>query len=267
MKLLLMGAGYVGMALLDYLQSQSHEIFITTTSQERIESLKPYGEVVFLHPTDDNSLKELIDSCDAMVVLVAPKDSQSYEETYLTTAKKISSACKDRQKPFYLLYTSSTSVCQGSQSEWVNEQTPLNPQSENAKILLATEQVYLHCNAIACILRLGGIYGPNRELIDRARRFSGKEMPGTGNEPTNNIHLDDILAAIAFCLDHSLKGIYHLVEDDHPTRKELYSNLCQLINLPSPVWNSSSSQTTKSYKVSNHKIKEEGFAFTKANSL
>lgn len=108
MKLIVMGAGYVGMALLDYLHSQSHEIFITTTSEERVESLKPYGQVVFLHPTEDNGLKNLIDSCDGIVVLVAPKNSKSYAETYLTTAKKISSACQDRQKPFYLLYTSST---------------------------------------------------------------------------------------------------------------------------------------------------------------
>jgi len=91
-------------------------------------------------------------------------------------------------------------------------------------------------------------------------------MPGAGNEPTNNIHLDDIVAAIAFCLDHSLKGIYHLVDDDHPIRKELYSSLCQLINLPSPVWNLDPSETTKGYKVSNQKIKEEGFRFKKANS-
>lgn len=263
MKLIVMGAGYVGMALLSYLQSQPYEISITTTRADRVDDLSSYGQhVLVLHPFEDKDLKELIDSCDGMVILAAPKNSQTYEETYLNTAKRISLALRDRKTPFYLLYTSSTSVCEGLHNEWVTETTALCPQTENAKILLEAEKYYLNCGASACILRLGGIYGPKRELIDRARRFSGKEMPGSGDEPTNHIHLEDIVAAIAFCLDRSLTGLYHLVNDDHTPRKELYSSLCQSIDIPCPIWNPGLSQcTNKSYKVSNQKIKDTGFIF------
>lgn len=260
-----MGAGYVGMALLNYLQNQSHEIFITTTQENRVEDLKQYGQQVLVLPSSENKdLKKLIDSCDGMIILVAPKNSQNYEETYLHTAKTISSALRDRSTPFYLLYTSSTSVCEGLE-EWVTEEMVLHPKSENAKILLETERQYLNCGAVTCILRLGGIYGPERELIERAKRFSGKELAGTGNEPTNHIHLDDIVSAIGFCLDHALKGIYHLVNDDHRTRKELYSDLCQFIDLPGPIWNPNLPLERKGgYQVSNNKIKNAGFIFKHA---
>lgn len=260
MKLIVMGAGYVGMALLHYLQKQTHEIYITTTSQERVEYLKPFGkQVLVLHPNENNEdFKELIDACDGIIILIAPKNAQSYEETYLNTAKRLSSALKNRSNPFYILYTSSTSVCEGQTNEWVTEEMIPHPKSENAKILLETEQCYLNSGVPTCILRLGGIYGPGRELIDRARRFSGKEMSSTGDEPTNHIHLEDIVSGIAFCLDNSLTGIYHLVNDNHPTRRGLYSNLCEQIHLPPPIWNPSLSQHS-AYKVSNQKIKKAGF--------
>lgn len=260
MKLIVMGAGYVGMALLNYLQKLPHEVFITTTDQKRVDILKPFGkQVLVLHPNEDQEFKKLIDASDGIVILVAPKNSQNYEETYLNTAKRILAALKDRIKPFYIVYTSSTSVCEGVDTEWVTEESTLNPKSENAKILLETERCYLTCGMQACILRLGGIFGPGRELTDRARRFSGKEMTGTGDEPTNHIHLDDIVKGIAFCLDHSLTGLYHLVNDDHRTRKELYSSLCEQMQIPPPIWNPTLSQNQKNgYKVSNLKIKETG---------
>lgn len=258
MKLLVIGAGYVGEKLLKYLQTQKYKLVITTTRKERVDTLSCYGHSVLL-PREDKVLKELIDSCDGTIILVAPKSLQSYEEVYLQTAKRVFLALKDRQTPFYLLYTSSTSVCEGQKNEWVTEDMELYPKSENAKILLETECCYLSCNASTCILRLGGIYGPKRELLDRIKRFSGKTMLSTGEEPTNHIHLEDIIAAVLFCLDRSLKGIYHLVNDDHISRRELYSHLCQLAGIPCPIWGKDLPKS--SYKVCNQKIKSMGFTF------
>lgn len=253
-----MGAGYVGEALLKYLQTQKHKLVITTTRKERINALSCYGQVMLL-PKEDQVFKKLINSCDGMIILVAPKNLQSYDEVYLQTAKRVSLALQDRQSPFYLIYTSSTSVCEGKQDEWVTEDMELHPKSENAKILLEAEHCYLNCNASVCILRLGGIYGPKRELLDRAKRFSGQKMSSSGEEPTNHIHLEDIVAAIEFCLDQSLTGIYHLVNDDHLSRRELYSYFCQLASIPCPIW--SKDLLESSYKICNQKIKSMGFTF------
>lgn len=254
-----MGAGYVGMALLNFFQGGPHEIYITTTKESRAEELKSYGKGVFV--LDGNTdFRELIQGCDGMIVMVAPgRHLANYEETYLKTARRIKEALKERQKPFYLLYTGSTSVCE-LEKDWVTEETPLSPQSENAKILLETEQTFLSCAVNTCILRLGGIYGPNRELTQRARSLSGMVMSGTGDEATNHIHLEDILRGINFCLDHSLTGLYHLVNDDHPTRKELYTALCETMGIPPPIWKPDKIGK-KGYKISNQKIKAAGYVF------
>lgn len=262
MKLLLIGAGYVGMALLNVLKNQPHEIYITTTTSSRVEILKGYGkEVLDLNVICDESFAESINQCDGAIILVAPSNLKNYEETYLDTAKRVCFSLKDRKTPFYILYTSSSSVYEGLQSEWVTEEMDLNPDSINAKILLETEKYYLKSSDSICILRLAGIYGPKREWNDRARKFSGKEMSGNGDEPTNHIHLDDILAAIIFCLENQITGIYNLANDEHPTRKYLYSNLCNQMEIPLPVWNEVLSTTSAGYKVSNKKIKQAGFLF------
>ena len=85
-----------------------------------------------------------------------------------------------------------------------------------------------------CTLRLGGIFGPGRDLLERAKKLSGKTLPGTGNEPTNHIHLDDIVSAILFCLDKRLSGTFDLVNEEHRSRKQFYSSLSSLLKLPPP---------------------------------
>lgn len=260
MKLVVMGAGYVGHRLLETLKNSPFEVYVTTTHPEKVNPLSLLSSrVLLLDKESDQMLLEWINQCDGLVVMVAPNVYSSYEETYLNTAKNISSMLKSREtkKPFQLIYTSSTSVCEGL-TGWITEEMPLLPTSSNGKILLATEQCYLDCNASICILRLGGIYGPGRELIDRARRLSGKSIPGTGDEPTNNIHVEDIIRGILFSLDKNLTGVYHLVNDDHTSRKELYGRLCGSLHIPPPVWDG---KINKSYLISNQKIKESGFSF------
>jgi nucleoside-diphosphate-sugar epimerase len=266
MKLFVLGAGYVGKAVLSRFKDDGHLLYASTTHQENVDTLKFYTQHVFVvRGFEKEKLQEVIDRCDGLIILVAPKHHEKYEETYLSTAKTISAALAGRQKPFYLLYTSSISVYEGVANEWATEELIGRPQSKNGQILIEAEKIYFNCSnekVKTCILRLGGIYGPNRELVQRARDLSGKEMSGTGDEPTNHIHLEDIVSAIEFCLNHHLSGIYNLVNDDHPSRKRFYSSLCHSLGIPPPTWNSSlSGGRGRGYKVSNEKISNKGFTF------
>lgn len=264
MKLFVLGAGYVGKALLSSLKSSDYELYTSTTKEEKVEELKAYAHhVSVLKGKDKEKLKEILDKCDGVIILVAPKNGANYRETYFETAQHLSSLLEKRERPFYLLYTSSTSVYENIEGKEVTETTILHPQSENARVLVETEELYLNCsnkNITSCILRLGGIYGPQREIEKRAHHLSGKEMEGTGEESTNHIHLEDIVSAIQFCISHRLKGIYNLVNNDHPTREKLYSTLCDALGLPLPTWNPDF-PSVKKYVVSNEKIAHAGFRF------
>ena len=109
-------------------------------------------------------------------------------------------------------------------------------------------------NPQACIFRLSEIYGPGREI---ANRFKEKTVfPGSGENPTNMIHLDDIVGAILFAITHSLKGIYNLTDDDHMTRRELYTLFQNVTFDPTTTPRFGGNR-----KVSNEKIKKAGYVF------
>lgn len=254
MKGIVIGAGYVGRTCLPLWP----EMIATTTSEKKLEELTaftPHAEVV--KGSDHEKLKQLLDQCDFAIVSVAPKDRTKYSETYLETANTLAHILKERTRPFYLLYTSSTSVYGDHNGSRVDESSPCHPESENGKILVATEQCYLNIpNIDVCILRLGGINGPGRDLETRAEHFSGKTLTGR-DIPTNNSPLPLITQGIKWCIDHRLIGVFNLVESEHPTRGELYGSLLEKLNMPKPAW---VTPHAGGACVNNRKILETGFS-------
>lgn len=260
MKIFLMGAGYVGMMVLKSLSSQGHELYVSTTKPEKINSLTPFArEVILIDTSHEKRLQEVVNFCDVLIVLIAANTSATYRETYLNTALSLSAMLKERSHPFHLIYSSSTSVYENCTSKEVSEEMILQPSSEASQILYDTERVFLQFPG-TCVIRLGGIYGPGRELSVRAARMAGKAMSGNGAEITNHVHVEDILEAIQFCLNHRLTGIYNLVNEAHPSRKELYDPLCQAQGLSLPVWDLNT-ESLRNYLVLNAKIKQAGFVF------
>ena len=266
MNIFILGAGYVGRAFLSSAKSSSDHFIASTASVENISTLKSLAnEVCLLKSSQRGELKKILDRSDAMVILIAASGSQSYEEAYLETAKAVSFALKERTLPFYLLYTSSAFVYQGQKERYVTEEKQLAPTHPRALTLLEAESIYLSSaneQVKVCILRLGGIYGPGRDLLERASGFSNKELAGSWDEPTNHIHVEDIARAMQFCMKKRLEGVYNLVNDAHPTRKELYSKLCQQLGILPPSWNREKvSEHGSGCMVSNQKIKDRGFTF------
>jgi NAD dependent epimerase/dehydratase family enzyme len=76
------------------------------------------------------------------------------------------------------------------------------------------------------------------------------------------IHKLDCAAAIDYALRHHLEGVFNLSDNEHPTRKELYDSISQKFHLPKVQWDPKHTPLHSGNKrVSNHKIKAEGFAF------
>jgi nucleoside-diphosphate-sugar epimerase len=265
MRLLNLGTGYIGRAFIQQWPHKQDRLVASTTHPEKISNLKQITpEVELIKGNDLKTLNRIISECDGAVITVAPKNSMPYEETYLETAQTVSKALEGRDYPFYLLYTSSTSVYGEQGGKPVSEESPCFPESENGKILLETENCYLNAakgSVTVCILRLGGIFGPERGLPKRAARFSNQHLTGR-DIPTNHSSLDTIVNGITWCIERQICGIYNLVESEHPTRGELYNSLCESQGLPKPHWKA---PHRGGAIVLNEKIQEQGF--TKLNQL
>ena len=264
MNVAIIGCGYVGYKVAQYWQKKGDFVIsVTTTSSERVPALKSVSErVVVTHGNDLDNLKSVLHNQDVVLLSVGAKGGEVYEETYLKTAQTLVSLLQHIQSVKQLIYTGSYAVYGDRNGVWVDEETPLAPANSNAQILRKTEDVLLSAsseNLRVCIFRLGGIYGPGRELLKIFSRYSATTRPG-GEDITNWIHLDDIVGAIEFARQRRLQGIYNLVDDAHLTSRDLLDSLFEKHNLPKVIWDTSI-KSTRPYNalVSNEKLKEAGY--------
>lgn len=214
---------------------------------------------------DQEELIPLIAENEVIVVTVGADSPEHYESAYLGTAQTMRYLALEMDLPRHLIYTSSTSVYGDHQGQWVDETSQLLAKGDTAKMLIDAEKTYASLNEVGwhvCILRLSEIYGPGRELSRRVKKLEGQVLAGTGEPYTNMIHVEDIASAMDYALKHHLEGIYNLSDDEHPTRKDFYLEICKKFNLPEVKWDPEHTALHSGNKrVSNHKIKAEGFAF------
>lgn len=260
---IIIGCGYVGTALAKTWVHQGITVTATTTTPERVPELDAIANhATVLRADDAEALRHALVGQDTVVLSVGAPNRDAYEQTYLNTAKSMTAVLRDTPVQ-QVIYTGSCAVYGDQQGAWVDEDTAIAPLSPHHQIMADAEGILLDANTDQqriCILRLGGIYGPGRELSRIFSRAAGKTRPGDGAEPSNWIHLDDIVGAIAFARTHRLQGLYNLVQDDPPSRRDLIAWVCQTHNLPPVQWNPAlPSERSYNARVSNQKIKTAGY--------
>jgi nucleoside-diphosphate-sugar epimerase len=265
----ILGCGYVGSALAACWQEQGHVVTGTTTSREGLARLGEIASTAVVMKGDDlTAVNSLLEGQDTLVISVAPTgfqqaDEATYAATYLTTAKNLVEALEQAPTVKQVIYLSSCSVYGDRQGEWVDETAQIEPIDHKSQVLHESEQIVLQAAneyQKVCVLRLGGIYGPERELVGMFGGLAGMTMAGKGDRFVNWVHRDDIIGAIEFARLNELNGIYNLVDDSQMTVKEQVELVCTYYNLPPVNWDPSRlSFQRKSLQVSNQKLKAAGY--------
>lgn len=266
MKLVIIGCGYVGSRVSRHWFEAGHDVTVTTTTPEKVPELQAIAnQVVVLTGNDLTSLKKLVADQDLVLVTVGSKKRTPdlYRQAYLETIRNVIAAINANSGVRQLIYTSSYGIINEKSGNTIDETVTVRPMNEFGEILHQTEQELLSASNTklkTCILRLAGIYGEGREIIKIFRRIAGTTRPGTGENYTNWVHVEDIVRAIDFAKDHQLEGIYHLNSDQVLTRKEFFQKLFLAHDLPPIAWDSSQASTRPyNMKLSNQKIKDAGF--------
>lgn len=266
MKVAIVGCGYVGTATAQHLRGKSdYTITATTTTRERVSELEGIAQrVAVLKGNDRDAMTAVLHEQDAVILCVGAPNPDAYRESYLDTATTLVSILKEIPTVKQVIYTGTYSVYGDRKGELVNEESPVAPANPNGEILAETERVLLaasSANLKVCIFRLGGIYGPGRELVKIFGRWAGTTRPGAGEDATNWVHLDDIVRGLTFALENKLQGIYNLVGDVSLSSGELLDRIFKANNLPKVSWDVSPSVRPYNATVSNLKIKAAGYQF------
>jgi nucleoside-diphosphate-sugar epimerase len=263
MNSIIIGCGYVGTAVAQHWTQQGLTVTATTTNPDRLPELRSIAaHALVLTGNDEIALKAALENQQIVLLSVGAPNPDAYDGTYRQTAKTLVSVLP--QTPVQqVIYTGSYAVYGDHKGEWVTEETPVRPANVKGEILSETEQILLGAASAerqVCVLRLGGIYGPGRELVKLLGRAAGTTRPGDGSDRSNWIHRDDIVGAIDFARVHRLNGVYNLVQDTPFTTQELFARVCAAHQLEPVIWDASrSSDRPYNAKVSNQKLKDAGY--------
>jgi nucleoside-diphosphate-sugar epimerase len=262
----IIGCGYVGEAVARDCMQKGDHVTATARTPERLDELsKVVQKSVILKGNDEEEFIPLIAHNETIIVTVAPETVEYYESAYLHTAEIFRRLALEMDLPRNLIFTSSVTVYGDHQGLWVDESSDLLAKDEQAKILIEAEKTYASLEELGwdvCIFRLAEVYGPGKEISKRVRSAATHAVPGEGNRYTNMVHKADCVSAIHFALRYHLTGIYNLADDDHPTRQELYHMMAEKYQIPEVKWDPSVTSLHHGNKrVSNHKIKKEGYRF------
>jgi len=273
MNVAVIGCGYLGGDVASLWKKRGLHVTATTRHPEKLDALSHVAQKgVLIKGNDELELAPLIANNEVLLVSVAADSPQDYQSAYRDTAQIFRHLALEMDLPRTLIYTSSTTVYGDHQGRWVDEESDLLAKTEQGKVLIEAEEIYQSLAELGwhvCIFRLAELYGPGRELAERVRHFEGKTLPGTGTHYTNMVHLADASGAIDYSFRHRLEGIYNLTDDDHPTRKELYDLVAHHYKLPPPQWDPKlpNGMHSGNKRVSNHKIKAEGYALRHAHRV
>ncbi|MEB3280042.1 MAG: NAD-dependent epimerase/dehydratase family protein [Lyngbya sp.] len=275
MNVAIIGCGYVGSAVSRYWsQTLGLTVTATTTTPQRVENLeKIANRVVVVNGNDAEGLKSVLQGQNTVLLSVGAKgrDPQIYQQAYQKTAQTLKSVLPQVPEVQQIIYTGSYGLYGDQNGVTVDESSPVAPSSKNYQILHKTEEILLDLaseNLKVCILRLGGIYGPGREIVKIFSRMFGTTQPGNGRYPTAWVHLDDIVGAIEFVRQNQLGGIYNLVDNSNLMLRDLINSLCQKHDVPNVTWDvSQPNNRPYNVRVSNQKLQEAGYQFIHPQTL
>lgn len=265
------GCGYVGSTAARHFAQLGLEVTGTTTSPSRLQELCDLVD----HPRiyragDPGSDPSFMNSLDGLLIAIAPTsvsmEEDNYRAVYGAGVTALVEAIKSRQsdRPLHVTYLSSAGVYGNQFGAVCDESTPTD-RSNSANALLAdAEHAILSLNASGtstCVLRLGGIYGPNKDIASYIRSASGQMVPKNGSHVNAWVHLQDIIRGIDFAFSKQLKGIFNLVDDLQVSRRDLSNLLCDDQGLAPVIWDNHDRPDARIFnaRVSNEKLKKLGF--------
>jgi nucleoside-diphosphate-sugar epimerase len=148
--------------------------------------------------------------------------AEEYREVYLQGTRNLIEWL-GAAPPKKFVYTSSTSIYGQNDGSLVKEYSPTEPAVETGKILVETERVLLDAarerKFPAVVLRLAGIYGPDRGYWFKQYLKNEARIEGNGARILNMIHRDDVVGAIIAALKSGRPGeVYNAVDDEPVTQ-------------------------------------------------
>ena len=239
MRILIVGCGYVGLALGRRLSSSGAEVLGLRRRDDPDGAMAAAGiRAMQGDLTKPQDLEKILGDFDAVVVAAASGRGgvDAYRDVYLGGARNLVAWAHGRRVG-RIVQVGSTSVYGQTDGSWVTEDSPTEPDEATGRVLVETERVFSEADRSGVvptlIVRVAGIYGPGRRhllgqfVTGQARREPGRWL--------NMIHRDDVASALEAVLLRGQPGrIYNAVDDEPVLQEEFLRFLAESTGRPLP---------------------------------
>lgn len=255
------GLGYTASNLAEELLQQGWRVSGTCRTDEKCQSYKQKGIVAHVF---DNDLPlmypELLQEVTHILISIPPNDKGDIVLKYYKEQLQKLSHLK------WIGYLSTTGVYGDSKGNWVNEDTPANPNTERSKKRAAAEADWQFTGLPVHIFRCAGIYGNQRSVINALQNGTARRI-NKKDQVFSRIHVQDLVQILlASILNPNPGTIYNCADDEPAPQADIVTYAAELLRVnPPPVIDfekADLSEMAKSFyssnrRVSNKKIKEE----------
>jgi len=136
-------------------------------------------------------------------------------------------------------YLSTTGVYGDRDGGWVDEESPLAPQSDRARRRVAAEADWSGFGVAVDIFRLAGIYGPGRSMFDDLRAGAARRVVKPGHL-FGRIHRDDIAQGVLAAMQQNPPAgvrIFNFSDDEPAASADVVAEAARLLGVepPAPV--------------------------------
>jgi nucleoside-diphosphate-sugar epimerase len=233
---LIIGCGYTGTRLAQNLRA-SHAVLAVVrslVSRSKLQAQDIATLAIDLDTTTDHWPLAASQVDNAWLFYLAPPPGAGLSDSRLDRFLR-----QIKGRPSVFVYMSTTGVYGNTSGAQVDESTPVNPQTDRAQRRMSAEhmtRVWCNENQVRrVVLRVPGIYGPNRIPLVRLQRgepFIRLSEAGV----TNRIHVDDLVTTcIAAASDNEARGVYNVTDGNSMSSTEFMRRVATLANMPAPI--------------------------------
>ena len=225
-KVLILGGGYSGRMLAALLRRLGNTVLCTRRDQSR-----PDADLLF------DSDRDLLPQPDALqgithLLSTIPPSPEGQDPALHCLRSQLESMPLQ-----WVGYLSTTGVYGDTQGNWVRETDPARPGQARSRRRLDCEAAWRDSGLPIQILRLPGIYGPGRSVLNTVQEGRARRIDKTG-QVFCRVHVEDIAGACLHLMHRSQEGLHpaivNVVDDEPAASTELLDHACALLGRNAP---------------------------------
>lgn len=225
-KVLILGGGYSGRMLAALLRRLGNTVLCTRRDQSR-----PDADLLF---DSDRDLMPQPDALQGITHLLStiPPSPEGQDPALHCLRSQLESMPLQ-----WVGYLSTTGVYGDTQGNWVRETDPARPGQARSRRRLDCEAAWRDSGLPIQILRLPGIYGPGRSVLNTVQEGRARRIDKTG-QVFCRVHVEDIAGACLHLMHRSQEGLHpaivNVVDDEPAASIELLDHACALLGRNAP---------------------------------